>query len=149
MAGTLIYAVRRAVIDGLSTHLAATSGFENIDLAVLWTPNLREQVFTTRATFTHQSASMRSGRTYRDERGRFDLVVLVAAVGEDGDYAADRAADIGLLAEEWIADHRSTLAVPGVNWLHVNGEGSMAELFGDSTTFCELVLPVEYNARLT
>lgn len=149
MSGTLIYAVRRAVVDGLRTHLAAQTGFENIDLAVLWTPNLREQVFTTRATFTHRSAAMKAGRTHRDERGRFDLVVLVAAVGEDGDYAADRAADIGVLAEEWIGDRRSSLGVAGVNWLHVNGDGSMSELFGDTTTFCELRLPVEYDARLT
>lgn len=147
--GSVLYAVRKAVVDGVAGHLAQQPAYANVDAGVLWRPSLREQVHTTRARYTHRSASMRAGYTHRDERGYFDLVVLIAAVGESHDYAAERAAEIGAIAEEWVAFNRSTLGVPGVNWLHVNGDGTASEFFGDRTTWAEMTYPIEYDARLS
>jgi hypothetical protein len=147
MAGTKIVEVRAALTDAL----AALPTFADSRVAMTWKADaqVREQVFTTRAQFTHEPASMKSGRTFRKEDGEFDLVILVTGVGEDATWSATRAVELGTVAEEWIADHRSTLGVAGVNWLIVKGEGALTEMYADRSTLAELTYHVTYEARLT
>lgn len=147
MAGTKLVAVRAAV----TTAIAALPEFTDARVDMTWSAKTqkREQVFTTNARFTHEPASMKAGRTFRDEDGSFDLMVLVTGVGKDMTWTATRAVTLGIVIEEWIADHRSTLGVAGVNWLTVNGEGALAEMYDDRSTKALLGYPITYNARLT
>jgi len=148
MAGTKIVAVRAAVLTGIG-GLTAFAAVPHVDLT--WKKGVREQAFTTRAAFRQEPASMKAGRTFRDEEGTFNLVILIQAVGKEKDaqWAAERAVTLGVAAEEWIADHRTTTGVAGVNWVTVTGAGSLTELYGDRSSIAELIYPVRYTARLT
>jgi hypothetical protein len=144
MSGTKIVAVRKALVAGLDALVA----FDNVLVTYAWKVGAkeREKCFTTRASFTHQPASLRSGRTFRDEEGTFQVVIVVEGVGDSPDTVADRIAALGLAFEEYVADNR-TLA--GTNSLTVQGAGELTEMFNDRGSLAELTYTVRYMARLT
>lgn len=145
MSGTMALAARQALVDALGP-LAA---LEDVECALAWNSGseARERLYTARSRFTQKPASLRAGRTHRNEAGTFQLVIRVEGVGEDQAATSQRAVDIGLAAEEWIADNRSTVA--GLEWLEVRGDGELAEMFNDLGTLAILAYTVSYEARLT
>lgn len=147
MAGTLIVAVRKAVTDAI----ADLPEFSAARVDMTWSAKVqvREQAFTTDAKFTHEPASMRAGRNFRNETGRFSVVVLVTGVDQDMTWSSTRAVELGTAVEEWIADHKSDIDVDGMNWIVVEGDGALLEVYDDRSTKALLSYSVVYEARLT
>jgi len=144
-----LVAVRSAIIDGLADHTDLRDEPIEISYQYKAGSSKRERIFTTRARFTHEPASLRAGRNFRDEVGFFDLVILVEGVKQTAEWTAERALERGLVVEEFIADHKNNeLEVTGLQTLTVQGEGSLTEMFNDSGHLAELVYPVRFTARL-
>jgi hypothetical protein len=144
MSATRIVAVRKAVVAAI-TDLAAFAGVEV--MYAYRDKGLREFAYTRDATFEHSARALKAGRNFRDETGRFELVIWIEAPGKSAEDAADRALDLGLAVEEWVADHKQ--GVGGAFTLLVDGAGSVREAVSDTSAFAELVLPIKFNARLT
>lgn len=155
MAGSLIASVRDAVLTGLAAQTAFSTPDAKghkplLSLGYPLGAKDREKVFTARARFSHTPASMKAGRTYRNEQGYFDLVITVEGVGESQDTTSARAITLGTAFEEYVADNRTLGGtVAGLNWLVVEGDGQLAEMFNDRGTLAELTYPLKYDARLT
>ena len=149
MAGTKIVDVRKAVTDAI----ASLPEFADARVDMTWSAaaQVREQVFTTNARFTHVPAAMRAGRNFRDEVGRFDIVVLIAGVDQTATWSATRAVVVGTAIEEYVADNKNgdDLDVDGLNWILVDGDGALTEMYVDRSTIAELTYPIRYHARLT
>lgn len=144
MPSSVIVAARKAVVDGLRPLLA------DVLVTYSWDPDARdrEQVFTMRPRGEQSPSSLKAGRTFRDETGRFQIVVHVELVGGDAEEADDRAIALGRVVEEFVADNKNSLGVPGLNWIvmeswEMNGGPS------DRAFISQLVFTVRYNARLT
>lgn len=145
MSGTQAVAAREALLDGI----AALPAFEAVDVALAFdtASDARERVYTRRPKFTQEPASLRSGRTHRNEQGSFQAVVRVEGVGVDQSTTSARAVALGVLLEEWVADNRSTIA--GLDWLVAKGDGELVELANDLGTLAILTYTLAYSARLT
>jgi hypothetical protein len=155
MAGTRIVAVRSTLITALSalsayTTLDAKGHKPLVSLGYPLGAKDREKIFTRRARFNHAPASLKSGRTHRNETGQFEVVILVEGVGESAATTSARAVTLGTALEEYVADNRTLAgAVTGLNWLVVDGDGELTELMNDRGTLAELIYPLKYDARLT
>ena len=149
MAGTKIVEVRKALMSAIAELPEFTEA--RVDMTWSAKAQVREQVFTTEARFTHDSASMRAGRNFRNEDGRFNLVILVLGVDQEATWSAERAGELGVAAEEWIADNKrgEALDIEGLNWIVVEGDGSLVEAYLDRGTAAELTYSIVYQARLT
>ena len=146
MASTVIVAVRAALVDAL----AALPTFTGIPVAYCYDKTCMEQrefLYTRDARFDHSVAALKAGRSFREESGTFELVVWVESVGGSPREAATRALALGLVVEEYVADHKN--GVGGARSLQVAGAGALSEMASDSSSFAELVYPVRYEARLT
>jgi hypothetical protein len=146
VAGTILVAVRNAVIEGVKYE----PDFSRTSTNYAWKAGdkSRVKIFTRRGRINHESASMKAGRTFRNETGYFDLVILVEGVSQAQEVTSQEAADLGLLLEEFIADHRNALDIPGLKWIAVEGDGELSEALNDKGTLAELSYTVTYNARL-
>lgn len=146
--GTQIVAVRSLLVDGVSA-LPTLDGVE-VNLGYRVNSKKRERVWTQNAKFDHQPASMRAVKTFRDENGSFEVVVLIEGIGKDAEWTAGRAVEIGLEIEEWVAVHANWQgAIDGLSAVKVQGAGSLTEAFNDKGTLAELVYTITYQARLT
>lgn len=148
MAGSVVVAVRTAVADGIRTLLndpkvSVTYGWQGGDDA-----RRREQVFTARPRSSHDPASLRAGRNFRDERMEFDIVVLVSGVGKNPEDTDMRALAIGRIIEEFIADNKNSLGVAGLNWIRMSAM-ELNNLYGSNGSLSEITYTVLYDARLT
>lgn len=146
MAGSRLVEVKRAVIDGL----AALPALASVAVTYAYRPGQdeRDRIFAGRSRATHRPASLKAGRTFRDEVMAFDLVVLCELVGGDAEESEDRAVNtLGLIVEEFIADNR-TLGVTGVTALTISGL-EVNTMFNDRGHLTEAVYQITYNARLT
>lgn len=145
MSGTMIVAARQALIDAMDP-LAA---FAEVECRLSWHAGSEaaERLYTARSKFAQKPASLRAGRTMRNEVGTFMAVIHVEGVGEDQETTSARAVALGLVLEEWVADHRSTVA--GLNWLEIRGDGELVEMLNDLGTLAVLAYPIAYDARLT
>lgn len=146
MSGSPSVVVRRFVVRGLD----ALPAYDKVSCKLGWTrgDQARERLFTTDARFRQEPASMRGPlRTHREERGSFRARIRVEGVGRDIDWTLDRATALGVVLEEWVADHRNT-GLPGVEWLIAQGDGTFAERFNDRGTLVELSYTLAYQARL-
>ncbi len=150
--------VRKAVIDGLTTHLAGLADFNGqtaperhteVSYGYPFGSTATEQVYTGRSRADTPPAALRSGRNHRNENGVFDLTVMVKYVGGDV-YEADlRAAAIGGACEDWLAARKSNeLGVDGLLSLIVESwDSDYAGL--DSGTASLITYKVRWTARLT
>lgn len=147
MAGTVSVAVRSAVAAGL----ADVSELETFDVSYAWKPASvqRRQVFTLNARGDTPSASLRSGRNYRNETGTFEIVVHVEQPGQDQE-ATDTVCSAALTAvQEWVADRKNNeLAVDGLNTF-TEESWRMTGGVTDHSTVSQAFLTVRYTARLT
>lgn len=154
--GSLITAVRSLVVDGI----AATTAFTTPDPTTHQKPDARfgwradwkarEKVWTGNTEFTHSSASMRSGKTFRNEEATFELTLLIAGVGQTEEQVSQRMDVLGAAVEDWCAVHGNWDGqVVGLNWIAIEGHGSQTALFNDKGVLLERVYPITYRARLT
>lgn len=158
MAGSVGVAVRKAVVDGLRTHLAGLADFNGssaperktaVSYAYDFGAADAERVFTGRSRSDTPPAAMKAGRNFRNEDGVFDLVVLVTYVGGSAEQADERAFAIGAEVETWLADRKSNeLGVTGLNTLLVQSWES-TNLGNDRGYMTELTYRVGWTARLT
>lgn len=149
--------VRKAVIDGLATHLGSLAAFNgttaperNVEVSYGYKfgSPATEQVYTGRSRADTPPAALRSGRNHRNENGVFDLTIAVKYIGGDA-YDADlRAAAIGGACEDWLAARKSNeLGVTGLLSLLV--ESWDADYAGlDGGTGSLLTYKVRWTARL-
>lgn len=147
MAGSRIVAVRSALITGLD----ALSALDGVDVIYAWKFDQelpRERIFTGRARATHTPASLKAGRTFRNERMTFDLIVRVEKVDGTAEEADTRALVIGAVVEEYVADNKTGLGVSGLNWITVSGM-ELNNLSNDRGNLTELTYSITYDARLT
>lgn len=150
MAGSVLVAVKKALIAGLTTaindpQVSVTYGYQGGDETVR-----RDQIFTDRSRATHDPAALKAGRNFRNESVDFDIVVLSAGVGIKQDECDTRAFALGRFVEEFIADRKSgeTLGVTGLNWIRVTGF-EHTPLNAPNGCLSELRYHVRYDARLT
>ena len=145
MSGSMIVAARTALLAGVGD----TAAFADVDVNLSWdtASEARERLYTARARFAQKPASLKAGRTFRDETGTFQVVIRVEGIGQPQEWTSGRAVALGVVLEEWIADHRSTVA--GLKWLDVRGDGELLEMFNDLGTLAVLAYTVTYDARLT
>lgn len=146
MSGTLIVAARQAVITGVD----ALPAFDRVlcSLSYKADSRAREMLYTADARFEQEPASLRAGRTHRQETGTFAVVIRIEGIGKDQAYTSDRAVDLGVALEEWVADNRIP-AGSGLQWLVAKGRGALDERFNDNGTLARLIYTFEYSARLT
>lgn len=150
MAGTVAVAVKKAIRDGLRTALATP--FPTVEVSYGWDPNSHsaERVFFTDARFDHDPASLKTGRNFRAEDATLELRVVAMVIGGAHDEAEQRAADIGRVVEEFVADRKSNeLGVTGLQWLRMTSGGTLRGGVTDRGSVGELTYRIAYHARLT
>lgn len=148
MSASILVAVRTALVTGLAALPALIDPEVSFQYKIK--SSARERIWTQRSRFTHNPASMRAGRNFRDEVGRFDVVVFVEGVGKSQEWTSTRALALGLAVEEYIADRKNNeLAVTGLQTLIVEGEGTLNEMFNDAGHLAEVTYPIKFTARLT
>lgn len=158
MAGSIGVAVRTAVINDLSTYLAAQAAFNGttnperkVEVTYGYTFNghASEQVYTGRSRADHTPAAMKAGRNFRNEAGQFEVNILVRYVGGNASDADTRAFAILAEIEQRIADRKSNeYGVTGL--IHIEADGWEADYMGVDQGVGSLVtLRVNWSARLT
>lgn len=158
MSGSIIVAVRSAVVEGFATHLAALDDFNGttapehaVEVSYGWQFGSRtaERVFTGRASATTPPAAVRAGKNHKNESAQFEVTVLVEYVGGSPEDADSRALAIGEQFEDWIGVRKSNeLGVEGLLSVAVVG-WELTNLGNDSGSMTELVYTVAYHARIT
>lgn len=145
MSGSRIVEVRNYVVEGL----AGLPAFRDVEVLFAYNGTTSARfAYTREAQFDHDPAVMSSARTVRKEEGQFKLVIWCQVTGVTPQEACDQALTLGQAAEEWVADHR-TPDLDGVDWLLVQGPGSLSEVAGDQVALAELTYTIAYRARLT
>jgi hypothetical protein len=150
MAGTRIVAVRRALMAGV----AGLPEFFEADATVseLWPLGAKaaEMAYTVSSRFTQEPASLKSGRTFRNEVGMFDVEIRVEGIDLSPEDTADRCVFLGTAFEEFVADNQTLFGqVEGLNWVVADGEGELVEMFNEHGSLAALRYPIKYDARLT
>lgn len=145
--------VRVAVTDGIRSALVAanekkvavTYSYEGSDET-----RRREQIFTNRASATHDPAALKPGRNFRDEVMDFQIVVLVVSPGKKPQESEARAFELGQYVEEFVADRKSNgyLGVAGLQWIRMVSM-EVTPALSDNASITELIYNVRYTARLT
>lgn len=149
MTGTQILAVREALVR----EIADLPEFADVSCTVAYPLHYRNEeprefLLTWRATFDHQPASMRNGRTHRDEQAQFQVVIKVQGFDLTPEETSARAVELGTAFEEWVADNRNP-DFDGISLhsLKVQGAGELTELLSDHPESV-LAYTVAYSARL-
>lgn len=149
MAGTLLVAVRKALVSAL----ADLPAMEGVHARYAWDigATARERLYTRQGRISHAPASLRTPPVHRKETGRFELCLFVEAPGRDLEFVAERAAALGLICEDYIAARSSNqMGITGLQTLLIQGEGHLTEAFTDAPSpVAELAYPITYTARLT
>jgi len=155
MAGSIVVAVRSALMAALETAINGTTGMEDVEVGFQAPTGdrseLREVVWSKGAQIDLKSASMRAGRNFLDETTTFEVVVYAWQPAQTAEDAAQRAVDIGEVIAAWIGDNKngSALNVTGLKWIVVEGAGSQDESLSGDSVAGHLVIPIKFNARLT
>lgn len=150
MPSTIVVALRKAVVAGLE-DLFPGPPEDDVLVTYAWQPEAKDryQVFTMRPRGEHSPAALKSGRNFREEDARFQVVVHVEEVGGSQEEADEKAIVFGQVVEEFLADHKGTeLEVDGLKWLVVESW----EMTGgptDRSSVAQLIYTVHFNARLT
>lgn len=156
--GTQLVAVRAALVDalgGLPEFSSPGPTGQTPELSFGWRTGWtrREQVWTQRARFEHEPASMRATKTYRNEVGFFDLMIRVEGVGLSQQVTSERVVELMTAAEDFIATHANWndgSIGTGLYELQVVGDGVLAEeLDEQGGGRAQINVPIRYKARLT
>lgn len=148
MGRSIVVEVRKAVIEGIKDALndpsmSVTYGWQGSD------DERREQIYTNRPRATHDPASLKAGRNFRNERMEFDIVLLVIDPTKAPEDVDTRVVEIGQVVEEFLADHKSNeLEIDGLNWIRATSfEIENRVMPTGSLTIAQW--GVVYDARLT
>jgi hypothetical protein len=150
MAASIIVEVRKAVVAGIDALLDPNGG---TSCTYGWTggsdDKRREQIYTNRPRATHEPASMRSGRNFRNESMDFDICLFVSDPTNPPEVVDERVMEIGQAIEEFVADHKSNeLGIDGLYWIQITAfelENRLMETGAASLA----TWTVHYEARLT
>jgi hypothetical protein len=158
VAQTVAPQVRKAVIDGVRTHLGALDDFngttspeQNVEVSYGFTfgSNRAEKVYLGRTLGTTPPAALRTGRNVRQEAGQFELTVLVKLAGMGAEATEARLFAIGAEIEDWASLHKSgeDLGVTGLQTLVV---GSWTSDYAgiEGGTGALLTYTIRWTARL-
>lgn len=150
MPASIVVAVRKAVVAGLTTALAGES---SVSVSYGWLggdeTRRREQIYTNRVRGTHEPAALKAGRNFRNEQMDFDLCLFVADPTKAPEDVDTRVMELAVVVEEYLADRKSNeLGVTGLNWIHVTGFELENRLMTTGAASLA-VWKVSYNARLT
>lgn len=149
MASSVLVAVRKAVMSGIAASLndrsvACTYGYEGYK-----DDSRREQIYSGRASASHDPASLKDGRNFRNERMDFDITVLVMGVGTSAERVDERAMELQRVVEEFIADNKNNeIGVPGLQWMRVS-RVEFEPRFSADGNLAVVTVTVTYQARLT
>jgi hypothetical protein len=156
--GTQLVAVRSALVAALAElpeYLAAGPTGQTPELSFGWKSGWtrRERVWTQRARFEHEPASLRATKTFRNEVGYFDLMIFVHGQGLSQEVTSTRAAELMTAAEDFVATHanwhNNALGV-GITEVQVVGDGELKEALDEQGGgLAECRVPIRYKARLT
>lgn len=154
MAGTIVVAVRKALIAALTPVINGTAGMESVDVRFQYPAGddqPREVVWTQNPQIDLQSASLRAGRNFLNETSTFDVVLMSWQPATTAEDAATRVIEIGEVIAAWIGDHKNgeTLNVPGLQTLTVSGSASQTETLENDSVTGRMQIPIRYTARLT
>lgn len=149
-SATQVFAVRRKLVSLLD----ARTGLDAVSVTYGW-PGLdrtaRQMIYTDSSASGEQSpASLRSGRTFYNERATLTVTIRVEAVGGNQETADTTCEALALELGQCIADNR-TLATSGtalVNWIRATGWVNESG-FNDHGYLALLTYTFEYDARLT
>lgn len=146
MAGSRVGAVKTALVAGLD----ALSTFDGVEVSYAFRFGSveRERVWCGRARATHDPASLKSGRNFRNEQMTIDVIVHVEGVDLTAEETETRALVLGTALEEYVADNKQGLGVTGMNSLTITGVESNI-LANDRGHLCQLAYELSYDARLT
>lgn len=153
MAKSIVVDVRRALIEGLR-EVFDSNELESVSVTYGWQGGddtaRRDQVFTDRARATHDPASLKSGRNFRNERMEFSLIVLSLGVGLKPEDNDDHVIELGQIVEEFVADNKGgqSLAVDGLNWIVVSAM-ELNNRYAAEGSISEITYTLTYDARLT
>ena len=148
MAASLLVSVRSLVIDAV----AAMPEFADAEVSFGYKVGSKKRVkcWTGNAAFNHAPAGMRAVKSNRDENATFNLIIVVEGIGMTPEDTAAQALTLGLAVEDWAATHANGQGtVTGLNWLQIEGDGTLLEAFNDLGCVVELTYPFAYRARLT
>lgn len=146
MAYTPTVAVRKYAIEQLVDLIDS----DEVLVSYAWKPDARSrrQIFTMRSRAEVSPASLKAGRMFRNESGRFELVVHLEHVGEDQEAADTELLDVyAPTVEEFFADTKRP-DVTGVNawWIE---SWELAGGPSDRGSISQLIYVIHYDARIT
>lgn len=104
MGSSAVVNVKKALRD----LLQANPLLDGVQVSYFWPGDTveRDAVFFGDASFTHEPAGMRTGRTPRNETAEIEVVCQKVVVGEDAEECEERCLDMGQAVEQTVADHR-------------------------------------------
>lgn len=151
MGRSIVVEVRKEVIAGIKANLIA-AGESRVSCTYGYRggsdDKRREEIYTNRPRATHDPAAMKSGRNFRNEEMEFDIVLMVSDPTLAPEDLDTRAMTLGTFIEEFVADRKNSLAVPGLNWIRMSGfEMENRNMQTGSLTLAQYT--VRYDARLT
>jgi hypothetical protein len=146
--GSLLVAVRSLLTDALADLPEFADAETTFGYKV--GSKRREKCWTQNARFKHETAGLRPVKTFRNESGTFELVILIEGVALSVEETSTRAMELGHAAEDWVATKANWEgAITGLKWITVSGDGALAEAFNDKGSLAELTYPITFEARLT
>ena len=154
MARTVVVEVRKAAVAGIQAALtAAGASYRGVSCSYGYSGDddeRRELIYTSSPRATHGPASLKAGRNFRDERMEFDIRLLVRSPGDAPEDNDTRAAAIGQLIEQWVADTKNgtLLGVSAVSGF-VMSDLRIENMFGPTGSMSIWQYTVRYQARLT
>lgn len=108
-----------------------------------------ERIFTGDArSDTLEPAGLKTGRTFYQERGEFDIVIQVLGPDKTPAEVKARVQQLAVEVAECIADNRTLGSLAGLNFA-VGARWDLAVRFGQTGSAAEITYVVRYEARLT
>lgn len=153
MAGSIVVAVRSALMAALATEINGTAGMESVEVGFQYPTGdnePREAVWSQNPQIDLSSAGMRAGRNHLNEKTSFDVVLKAWAPNQTAEEAAERVVAIGEVVAAYIGDNKNNqLNVTGLQSIVVSGAGAQVETFDNDSITGRMTIPVTFTARLT
>jgi hypothetical protein len=154
MSGSILNPVRTAVIAVIAADATFAAGQARVSFQYPVKDRRRINVWTSAGQRRYESASMRTGRNFRNEDAQFDVNLSVEGVGLTVEDTAALADTYLARIEELISDRKNGTdaawsSCPGLIWVAIEGEGKQSEFYNDTSHIVEASIPVKFSARLT